>query len=52
MSPTETELSLVQRPVSRLIGLANVHYINPQVYAEKSQALLCKQWSGCGGQYP
>ena len=46
MSPTETDLSLVQRPVSRANGLANAHYINPQVYAEESQALLCKQRAG------
>ena len=46
MSPTETDLSLVQRPVSWANGLANAHYINPQVYAEESQALLCKQRAG------
>jgi hypothetical protein len=41
MSPTEPDLSLVQRPMSRTNGLANAHCINPQLYAEESQALLC-----------
>jgi choline monooxygenase len=46
MSPTEPDLSLVHRPMSRTNGLANAHCINPQLYAEESQALLCKQWAG------
>ena len=43
---TPTDIDSVQRPVEMANGLANAHYIDPQVFAEESEAVLKATWAG------
>jgi choline monooxygenase len=43
---TPTDIDSVQRPVETANGLANAHYIDPQVFAEESEAVLKATWAG------
>ena len=43
---TPTDIGSVQRPVEMANGLANAHYIDPQVFAEESEAVLKATWAG------
>ena len=42
----ETDITSVQRPVAVANGLANAHYIDPQVFSEESEAVLKATWAG------
>ena len=41
-----TDLSRVRGDIATAHGLPNAHYVDPDVYEEEKQALLCTQWAG------
>ena len=43
-----TDLAEVLQPVSTARGLPNAHYVDPNVFAEETKALLFAQWAGIG----
>lgn len=43
---TDTDVDAVQRPIEQANGLPNAHYIDPDVFAEESKALLTSTWAG------
>ncbi len=42
----QTDIASVQRPVETANGLSNAHYIDPDVFAEESNAVLKANWAG------
>ncbi|MEM6310590.1 MAG: Rieske (2Fe-2S) protein, partial [Pseudomonadota bacterium] len=46
MTQDPTNLSSVRQPVGEANGLPNGHYIDAEIYAEESQAVLQNEWAG------
>lgn len=48
MAPSQTDLSVVRRPIEEAHGLPNAHYIDPDIFDEERQAVLFDNWTGLG----